>query len=167
MSEKRCDRVRELLPDFASGVLPLEEAREVEAHLPVCQECSGELEVIRLLDRARPAAPAGLEGAIKERIRTELSGGQARESSRVLPLRTPSRWAPGWALSAAALIFLALGTGVIWSQRNAGREDPLEVAVQEPLPEAWLWDDGMIAGAPDFDGLSDDELAALLEEWNR
>ncbi len=39
------------------------------------------------------------------------------------------------------------------------------VASQEPLPEAWLWDDGMVAGAPVFDGLSDEDLEALLKEF--
>ena len=38
------------------------------------------------------------------------------------------------------------------------------MASQEPLPEAWLWDDGVVAGAPVLDDLTDAELEALLEE---
>jgi hypothetical protein len=122
--------------------------------------------VIRLLHRSLPEPPKGLEEAIKERVRAELGGASEGKPSGMLPFRTRRPWVPAWGLSAAALVALALGTGIIWSQKD-GEEDPLQVAVQEPLPEAWLWDDGMIAGAPDFDGLSDEELEALLEELER
>jgi hypothetical protein len=63
-------------------------------------------------------------------------------------------------------VILALGTGVIWNRRVPDVvQDAIVVASQDPLPEAWLWDDGMVAGAPVFDGLSDEELEALLEEF--
>jgi hypothetical protein len=41
------------------------------------------------------------------------------------------------------------------------------VASEEPIPEAWLWDDGMVAGAPVFDDLTDAELEALIQEMER
>ena len=69
-------------------------------------------------------------------------------------------------MSAAAILVLALGTKVVMD--GMGPEivlDPIAVAAQEPLPESWLWDDGMVAGAPVFDGLSDEDLEALLEEF--
>jgi len=73
---------------------------------------------------------------------------------------------PTWALSAAAVVILALGIGVIGNNGELEVvQDPIVVASQDPLPEAWLWDDGMVAGAPVFDGISDEDLEALLEEF--
>ena len=68
-------------------------------------------------------------------------------------------------MTAAAILVLAFGTKVVMDGMAPEIVlDPIAVAAQEPLPEAWLWDDGMVAGAPVFDGLSDEDLEALLEE---
>jgi len=64
------------------------------------------------------------------------------------------------------VVVLALGTGVIWHNRTSDPTlDPILVASEEPIPEEWLWDDGMVAGAPVFDDLSDEDLEALIEEY--
>ncbi len=112
--------------------------------------------------------PPGLEARIKSRIRDELTGrsGGRRSESGVIPILGWIQRTPAWALSAAAVVILALGTGVIWDrQASEPGLDPVVVATQDPLPEAWLWDDGMVAGAPVFDGLSDEDLEALLKEF--
>jgi anti-sigma factor RsiW len=164
MSEDNCDGISDLLPTYAADTVAPEDAKAVEAHLASCPVCRSELDVIRLLDRGRPEAPPGLEAAIKQRVRSELEERGAEVPARALRFPTARQRRRAWALSVAALLTLALGTSVIWTRMSEQGGGGIEVAVQEPLPEAWLWDDGMIAGAPDFDGLSDEELVTLLEE---
>jgi len=172
MTGTGCEAIKDLLADVLAGKLPQEEVDRIQDHLGSCTDCRAELELLRGLREAlvqELAVPPGLEGMIQARVREEL--GQALEEgvgSRSPEVGTqPSRrWVPTWALSAAAVVVLALGTGIIWNRMESeGGLDPLAVASQEPLPEAWLWDDGMVAGAPVFEGLSDAELEALLKEF--
>ena len=114
--------------------------------------------------------PAGLEERIKARVREDLAARatpKAEESDpNVIPLFRWSSRAPAWALSAAAVVVLSLGIGVLWNGEDLPEVDqsPVQVASEEPLPEAWLWDDGLVAGAPIYDGLTDEELEALIQE---
>lgn len=164
MKLQSCEDVRDLLPEYASGALDGEGAGRVEEHLKACDGCSEELRLVRMVLDEKPEAPPGLRDAIMARI-SEESMAQAEGGAQVLPLRpTRRRWAPAWGLSAAALVVVSLGIGVVWSQFGGNGEVPLEVSLQEPLPEAWLWDDGIVAGGLNVDGLSDEELEALLEE---
>jgi len=157
MKTPDCETIRDRLPEWAAESIPTEEVDMVETHLPSCLDCRRESELVLGLRDSRPQAPTGLEARIQARVREEF------ETKSAFSRR---RWVPTWALSAAAVVVLALGIGVIW---NPGDSDPVQgpivVASQDLLPEAWLWDDGMIAGAPVFDGLSDEELEALLEEF--
>lgn len=176
MTGRDCDIIRDLLPSVEAGSLPLEEETRVREHLQACPVCREELEVVRSVLAARPDVPSGLEGRIQARLREEGAG--SREGLSESPMGLP-REASGkgsrdpfafrrsrWGLSAAAVFVVALGVGVIWSQREpAAVEDSVEVASQESLPEAWLWDDGIVAGAPVLDALSDEDLEALLEEY--
>jgi len=176
MTGRDCEIIRDLLPSFAVRSLPPEEAARVEEHLQSCGLCREELEVVRGVLAARPEVPSDLEASIRARLREDLPGfgeGLSLDSARdstdapreerrtLLSLRRSP-----WGLSAAAILVLALGTGVIWSrQEPEAMQDPFEVASQEAHPEAWLWDDGIVAGAPVFDALSDEDLEALLEEY--
>ena len=172
MTDKACGAIKDFLADLAAGTLPQEEVGPIQDHLLSCADCRAELELLQGLRDAlaqEATVPAGLEGRIQARVREEFGealteGGGARiVEIRARPIH---RWAPTWALSAAAVVVLALGTGIIWNRIGTdGVLDPLAVASQEPLPEAWLWDDGMVAGALVFDGLSDEELEALLKEF--
>ena len=159
MTGRDCEIIRDLLPELAAGSIAPEELGMVEAHLGSCPDCRMELDLVMALRGARPEVPPELEARIQARVREE----RARDVTPIF--RRPWR-APAWALSAAAVVILALSTGVIWNQRVLDVvQDPIVVASQDPLPEAWLWDDGMVAGAPVFDGLSDEDLEALLEEF--
>jgi predicted anti-sigma-YlaC factor YlaD len=156
MTTPDCDKVKDLLPGWVAGGLDPVEHEAAEAHISACSECRAEAEVVRAVLDAEPPVPVGLEARIQSRVREKFS----RKPAVFRP-----RWAPSWALSAAAMVILALGIGVIWDPTPPDVvQDPLVVASQDPLPEAWLWDDGMVAGAPVFDGLSDEDLEALLEE---
>lgn len=164
MNQEECDRIRDLLPESLSGGLGGADADAVEAHLAACDGCRGEVEVLSALTRARPEPPPGLEGRIKARVQEEFGAGERQAD--VIPIRHRFRRIPAWALSAAALLVLALGTKMLLDENGQDLvQDPIVVANQEALPEAWLWDDGMVAGDLVLDGLSDEDLEALLEEF--
>ncbi|MFH1764241.1 MAG: zf-HC2 domain-containing protein [Gemmatimonadota bacterium] len=173
MKSRDCETIRDRIPEFSAGVVTPEEGGMIEAHLVSCADCQEDLEVIMAVRGARPEVPSDLEARIQARIRKEMtrersagSGEDSRQTNPAIPIFGRRRFAPAWALSAAAVVILALGTGVIWNRQAPDLfQDPIVVASQEPLPEAWLWDDGMVAGAPVFDGLSDEELEALLKEF--
>ena len=179
MTGNDCEMIREWLPEMDAGTLSAEDAGTVQGHLRGCAECRKELELIGFLRegmaKAEGAAdvPPGLEARIKARVREDLAvdqpgmeGRRAPKEVGVIPIVGRIRQAPAWALSAAAVVILALGTGVIWNQKTSESGlDPVVVATQDPLPESWLWDDGLVAGAPVFDGLSDADLEALVKEF--
>lgn len=167
MRSPGCDEVRDHLPGWVLGDLPEREAEEIRTHLSSCTDCREMEEVVRGVLHSRPPVPPELADRIRARLRQELAGATdipAADPS-VTRLTRKTRWAPAWALSAAALVILSLGIGVVWNGETPETPmDPMEVAVEEPLPEAWLWDDGIVAGAPTLDGLSDEELEALIQE---
>ena len=167
MKSLRCEDVKDLLPEWTTGLLDDAPRLAVEAHLSDCAACREEAELLQAVLASRPPAPAGLEARIQARVRQEFSRPRAAHGGRVRALRPRSGrlWAPAWALSAAALAVLSLGIGVLWNGKVPEVTiEPVEVASQEPLPEAWLWDDGVVAGAPVFDDLTDEELRVLIEE---
>jgi len=173
-SNHMCDPdIRDHLPAFAAGGVSESLALQIEDHLSSCPECLEELKVIRSLLKAGQApVPSDLEARIQARIRSDLtttvpgSATEKDERTGVIPFRLRPSSLPAWALSAAAVLVLALGTAVVLDGRSGDATlDPILVASQEPLPEEWLWDDGMVAGAPVFDDLSDEDLVALLAEF--
>jgi hypothetical protein len=104
------------------------------------------MELVRLLHATRVEAPAGLLDRI------------ARDAVGRRPTRT---W---WGISAAAIAALALGIGVVSNDASApGAEVPVFVREAEE-GEIWLSDDGLVAGAPALDDLSDEALLELLDE---
>lgn len=151
MSETRCEMIRERLPDFVGARLAPEHSAEVEAHLGGCEECRDEAALIASLYAARPAAPAELSGRIVRAARA--------------PLR--HAYHPWWGVAAASVAAVALGIGV--SSRDALPADDAEVpGIVAGAGEASIWvaDDGLVAGAPALDGLSDEALLLLLEEMD-
>jgi hypothetical protein len=165
--------MREVLPEWILGTLGPELRTEMTRHLASCPDCGREEEVLRRLLSVRPMPPEGLAARIQARLKEEIAIGSEPESPKtprdVMPLFRRHRWTPTWALSAAAVVILSLGIGIVWN----GAEIPevgqrsSQDATEEPAPEAWLWDDGMVAGAPVFDGLTDDQLETLIEELER
>lgn len=149
MTEMRCDTARELIPDLAGGRLSAAEGAGVRAHLETCAECRAEAQLARLLFAGRPQVPV----ALASRVRTAVHAG-----------RRPTR-NPWWGVAAAAVAVLAVGIGV-GSRRikNTGTPVPGYVAEGTAPTSSWLNDDGMVAGAPALQGLSNDALQTLLEE---
>lgn len=165
-----CKGVRDLLPERILGVLAPDLAAPLEEHLSSCSECSGEESLLRTVLTSRPEVPPSLASRIQARLRQEMAIGRRpgaeREPVSLLSRLSLRPRAPAWVLSAAAVAVLSLGIAVVWNGEELPDvgQDPIQVVSEEPIPEAWLWDDGVVAGAPVFDGLTDQELEALIEE---
>lgn len=173
MRARNCQETRDLLPELTAGALPPDVAEEVREHLAGCTACAEEARAVGILLAARPEVPEGLAERIQGALRTELGASTPSEISkvpekRIVPLRH-RRLAPAWALSAAAVVVLSLGIGIVWDGESIPDvgSDPVQVVMEEELPESWLWDDGMVAGGPVYDDLSDEDLEALIQELER
>ncbi|MDH3270507.1 MAG: hypothetical protein OEN56_04200 [Gemmatimonadota bacterium] len=148
MSTMDCAGIREMIPEVASGRAGQAGAASVEAHAGSCEGCRAELALARLVYQSRPQAPAELADRIISTMRRDR-----RRLQR-----------PWWGISAAAVAALALGIGIT-ARPAADTLDLLDVEVAlEDETELWLSDDGVLAGAPVFDALSDEALAELLDE---
>ena len=142
-----CGHVRELIPDAVVGVLGA--TADVEAHAATCAECSAEFELARVLYATRPTVPTGL----LERI----------ERTAAAERRSPPRTHAWWGISAAAIAALALGIGIT-SDQSTDLTTEVPVAYEAAEGEIWVSDDGLLAGAPALDDLSDEALLQLLDE---
>lgn len=148
MSHMDCATVREYLPDLAADRIDSGRAVEMHAHLDVCDECSAELTLLMLLLEAPVTVPDDLAERVVGAVR----------------FRRRAVRRPWWGISAAAVAALALGIGVS-SQGASGPVAPvLEYATEAEETEVWLSDDGLLAGAPAIDDLSDEALMELLDE---
>jgi anti-sigma factor RsiW len=150
MSDFDCGTIRELIPDFVGSRLPADDLEIVEAHVLTCADCRAELELAQMILAGRPAAPSGLLDRITRAVELD-------RVDRRAPTRT---W---WGISAAAVAALALGIGITSKPASQGSEVP-GYAYEVDEGEIWVSGDGLLAGAPLFDGLSDDALAQLLDE---
>jgi len=140
-----CGEVREWIPEHARDSRA-HAGPSFHVHLRTCPECRAELELARLLYRTRPRPPAGLLERILNDIRRR--GDRLRH--------------PAWGLTAAAVAALALGIGLT----QGDRADVVAPAFAQELEEDWPWsgEDGLVAGAPVLDDLSDADLAMLLDD---
>ena len=101
-----------------------------------------------VLFATRPVPPAGLSGRIQDAVRYDK--------------RSVRR--PWCGLTAAAVAALALGIG--FAGDDPSFTDPIvpEYAYEMEEQGLWLADDGLVAGAPSLEELTDEALAQLLEE---
>jgi predicted anti-sigma-YlaC factor YlaD len=152
MSDTRCELVVDCLPEWVARRGDPEFRAEIEEHLSTCGECRAEADLLEVLLSLRPESPDAL----------------AEQVQRVLREVHPIRRVPSWGLSAAAVLILSLGTGLVWSRMQEGSIVPASSAGEEISQEVnlglWPSDDGMVAGSPTLEGLTDEVLLALLEE---
>ncbi len=148
MSNTKCETVREWIPDYVSGRPDGLDVALLESHLKACDECSAEVGLARLIFESPVDAPDGLARRVREAVRYDRA--------------SDSR--PWWGVSAAAVAALALGIGI-------SSDNPAQIEISVPAyayeseaGDLWLSDDGLIAGAPVLDGLTDEALLQLLDE---
>ena len=167
------DQVMDLLPDHVAGRLSEAQSEAVRAYLEDCAECRAEAALLEALAEAPPVAPPpGLEDRVvaaaldAQRRQSGVGGG---EGPGVTAIRR--RGVPSWAMGAAAVLVLALGTPLLMdrmSDSEGGLGDPVASVseeFEEPDATVWASEDGLIAGAPVLETLTDEELALLLEEF--
>lgn len=157
------DEIREALPDWVGGRLEPERAEAVERAVGRDDDLRTEADLLRALSEGRDTVPAGLRDEIVAAVTRDR-----KDTSNRGALRPPLRWTvPAWAVGTAAVLALALGTRMIVDRPNPGEgtdETDALAAVLEGGYTPWVADDGTVAGAPLLDGLSEEDLASLLEE---
>ena len=148
MSNVRCETVREWIPDYVSGRLSKLDATSVQSHLKACDECRGEVGLARLVFESRVNAPDGLANRVRDAVRYDRT--------------SVSR--PWWGITAAAVAALALGIGISSDRPEQPESEIPGYAYELEDVDLWLSDDGLIAGAPALDALSDEALLRFLDE---
>ncbi|MGE0159197.1 MAG: hypothetical protein AB7T31_07255 [Gemmatimonadales bacterium] len=152
MSEPmECGVIRESIPDVVAERSTSARAALVEEHVASCADCRAELELVRLLHASRAEAPEGL----LERV------GRVAVSGATRARRPTHTW---WGISAAAIAALALGIGIVPDDAPAPATEVPAFAREAEVGEIWLSEDGLVAGAPALDDLSDEALLELLDD---
>src|SRR5512133_1917191 len=98
------DLMRDLLPEYALGVLGADDAARVAEHLGACAECRAEL---ALLDRVQDGLALGVPRMDVAAIVAALP--KPQPAVRVMPRRVVSRHV--WQYAAAAGLVLVVGGG--------------------------------------------------------
>lgn len=146
MTNETCGTVRELIPDAVGARLSASDLEAVQRHVADCAECGAELLLARVVFQGRPPVPTGLLDRLLASVGAERG-------------RPPRTW---WHVSAAAVAALALGIGIS-SEPVADAPVP-GYAYEIEEGDIWVSDDGLLAGAPLFEELSDAALLQLLDE---
>jgi anti-sigma factor RsiW len=122
----RCEEIREILPDVASGQTGI--SSEVGGHLAGCSPCAGKLEEFRqtmaLLDEWKAPEPSPyFDVRMQARLREEMAK----------PRSTWLAWLRRPVLAAAMTLLFAVGIGLFFTH-NTGiyNRNNDEVAVVEP-----------------------------------
>ncbi len=126
----KCDDIRELMPDLASGLKEM--TAEMRGHVDGCAACSGKLEEFRrtmaLLDEWQAPEPSPyFDVRLQARLREEMSRPQAGWFGW---LRQP-------ALAASLTVLVGIGVGLFFA-KNSGIYQPNDdnVAIVDVQPQA-------------------------------
>ena len=148
MKGTRCESIQELIPDYVAGRLATKEQELAREHFKQCYECEQDRDLAHLVFSSRAVEPEGLASKINA----------ALTNQRVVVRR---QW---WGLTAAAVASLAIALNVSLDRSELGSVPLVEYEFEIQSENLWLTDDGLIAGAPMLEGLSDEVLGWLLEE---
>jgi anti-sigma factor RsiW len=131
--------MRDLLPEYAHGVLGADDAARVAEHLDACALCSAELALLGRVQNGLAlgvprmdvaaivaALPKPLSQPLSQPLSEPLSQplSKPRLAVRVMPRRWVSRHV--WQYAAAAGLVLAFGGGIVW--RSASDAELVRVA---------------------------------------
>ena len=120
-----CSEFNPLLSELADGSLGGEARARVEAHLAGCEACRAALADIREMRRAARALPKmAPREDLWNKVVARIETGDAAPAS-VTSIRTRRRWFAGRSgtlglLAAAAVLLVAVSTGIVLMMRNRG-----------------------------------------------
>ena len=148
MKQDACATTKDLLPAYLSGDVSESDATMVGDHLMTCEDCKLEAELIGQLRATTPMPRGDLAVSVSQSLRVVGAGSPTRS----------------WWIAAAATVVLALGTSVVWDRVQ---ENPGAIVLGEQVDsDFWPGDGTLIAGGLVWDELSDEEMKALLEDWD-
>ena len=116
--------LQEMLPDLLHGTLAADARERVEAHLATCENCRGEIEVLRAVKSAAVFAPRIDVDRVVRQIppyRAIVAVSERPASTRMV----------SW-LVAAALVVVAIGGGSLLLSRPKSGNAPSPVASTQP-----------------------------------
>jgi anti-sigma factor RsiW len=118
--------IQEMLPDLLHGTLGADARAQVEAHVASCEDCAGELQVLRTVKSAAVFIPAIDVDSVVRQIppyRAIVPAAQAPARSRLVS------WLVG-----ASLVVVVLGGGSLLMIQKAPTVGPVASAVRPRLP---------------------------------
>lgn len=162
--------IREMLPDLLHGTLPADAKGRVEAHLATCEECSEDLRVLRTIQSAAVFAPTIDVDRVVRQI--------PPYRTIVPPVLVPARSRRMSWLVAATLAIAIVGGGSLVVMRDNVPSDSTAVVTLRRSTEMATQPATVVAKTPesvtpalalagDVDGLSDGDLALLMDEMTR
>ena len=112
-SVMKCEEIREMMPDLASGVV--EATPQISGHLAECGACAGKMEEFRqtmaLLDEWRAPEPSAyFDVRLQARLREEMAKPQAGWLT----------WFRRPVMAAALSLLMAVGVGMFLTQGSGG-----------------------------------------------
>lgn len=171
--------IQETLPDLLHETLTADARRRVEAHLATCEECREDLKVLRTVQSAAVFAPM----IDVDRVVRQIPPYRAIVPAVELPAR-PRRLS--WLVAATLAIAVVGGGSLIVMRQNVPPGSIAGPSVQvpaQPTPAPSITREPVtppnavvriaeprtpaLALAADVDGLSDGDLAQLMDEMNR
>lgn len=162
--------IREMLPDLLHGTLPADAKARAEAHLATCEECREDLRVLRTIQSAAVFAPT----IDVDRVVRQIPPYRTIVPPVVVPAR--SRRMP-WLVAATLAIAIVGGGSLVVLRDNVPSGSQVVVIPQsstemgtQPAPVIAKMPGSVapaLALAADVDGLSDGDLALLMDEMNR
>ena len=125
--------MRDLLPEYALGVLGAEAAARVAAHVDACDACRAELALLGQIPAAMAIGVPRVDAAAIARALPRPAGG-SRSNVRSLS----SRWAGrrAWQYAAAAALVLVAGGGIVWRSAPVGEGSLLADSSRAPAVAA-------------------------------
>src|SRR5687768_11093584 len=147
---------REMLPDLLHGTLAADAKGCVEAHLATCEECREDLKVLRTVRSAAVFAPT----IDVDRVVRQIPPYRTIVPAVLVPARSRRM---SWLVAATLAIAIVGGGSLVVLRQNVPPEPaPSNVVIATPRLQA-----PALALAADVDGLTDGDLALLMDEMNR
>ena len=178
MTECENAEIRDLLPDFANGVLSLAQAERVRTHVNDCAACAEELEIVRAM-RAMPIRPVSLNlpaivaalprasGIDSETDTTVISLDERRRVAAKSASRAPRSGV--WRMAAAIGVMVIGGWSVFLVRSGGltmamnGRADSLSLS---DTPFAMV-SSGAAVSYGGVSDLTDEELQRVLDRLDK